>query len=98
VAEELQAQGYNVVGTRGSDTDTATTSLTYAPAQAEAARTLAYATGATQTKVKASGGSTIVLKVGTDYTGVKPVITKKQKKDPLDTSAPKTADSSICVS
>jgi hypothetical protein len=39
----------------------------------------------------------MVLKVGEDYTGIKPVVTKK-KKDPLDTSAPKTADSSICVS
>ena len=29
----------------------------------------------------------MVLKVGEDYTGIKPVVTKK-KKDPLDTSAP----------
>ncbi len=98
VAEELQAQGYNVVATRGSDTDVATTSLTYAPDKAEAARTLAYAAGATETKVKTSAGTSIVLKVGTDFTSISPVITKKQKKDPADTSAPKTADSSICVS
>lgn len=97
VAEDLQAQGYNVVGTRSADKDVASTRLTYSTADAEAARTLAYAAGVTQTKVKSRTGTTMVLKVGSDYVGVKPVVTKK-KKDPTDTSAPKTADSSICVS
>ncbi|MEZ5186671.1 MAG: LCP family protein [Candidatus Nanopelagicales bacterium] len=98
VAEDLQAQGYNVVGTKSSSKDTATTRLTYAPTKAEAARTLAYAAGATRTTVKeGSGSKTMVLKVGSDYSGIKPVVTKK-KKDPTDTSAPKTADTSICVS
>lgn len=98
VAEDLQAQGYNVVGTKSSSKDTATTRLTYSPASAEAARTLAYAAGATRTKVRDSAGATMVLKIGSDYTGIKSVVTKKKKKDPTDTSAPKTADSSICVS
>ncbi len=69
------------------------------PTSAEAARTLAYAAGATRTKVKeGSSSTTMVLKVGADYSGIKPVVTKNKKKDPTDTSAPKTADSSICVS
>jgi LCP family protein required for cell wall assembly len=97
VAQELQAQGYNVVGTRSSDKDIAATKLTYTAPQAESARTLAYAAGATQTKVKSGQSTTLILKVGDDYTGITPVVTKK-KKDPLDTSAPKTADTSICVS
>ncbi|MCB0903177.1 MAG: LCP family protein [Actinobacteria bacterium] len=97
VADDLTAQGYNVVGTRSSDKDVAVTRLSYSASKAEAARTLAYAAGATQTKVKGGSNPTMVLKVGEDYTGIKPVVTKK-KKDPLDTSAPKTADSSICVS
>ncbi len=97
VAEDLQKQGYNVVGTRSSDTDTATTILTYSATQAEAARTLAYAAGATQTKVTEGSRTTMVLKVGSDYAGITAVVTKK-KKDPTDTSAPKTADSSVCVS
>ncbi len=97
VATDLQAQGYNVVGIRSSDTDIEATRLTYSPDQAEAARTLAYATGATETVVKE--GNRTVLKVGADYSGITPVITKKQKKDPTDTSAPKTADTSFdCVS
>ena len=99
VAEDLQAQGYNVVGTRSSAKDVSATRLTYAPTSAEAARTLAYAADATRTKVKeGSSTTTMVLKVGADYSGIKPVITKNKKKDPTDTSAPKTADSSICVS
>jgi LCP family protein required for cell wall assembly len=99
VAEDLQAEGYNVVGTRSSAKDVSATRLTYAPTSAEAARTLAYAAGATRTKVKdGSSSTTMVLKVGADYSGIKPVITKNKKKDPADTSAPKTADSSICVS
>ncbi len=98
VAQDLQKQGYNVVGTRSSDTDVAVTKLTYPADAAEAARTLAYATGATETVVKQGSGNTLILKVGADYSGVTPVITKK-KKDPTDTSAPKTADTSFeCVS
>ena len=99
VAEDLQNQGYNVVGVRSSDANTTTTSLKYPASQAEAARTLAYAADATETVVKEGSGQTLVLKVGSDYSGIKSVVTKKQKKDPLDTSAPKTADSSFeCVS
>lgn len=99
VAADLQAQGYNVVGTRSSDTDIEATRLTYSADRAEAARTLAYAAGATETVVKAGKRTTLVLKVGSDYSGITPVITKKQKKDPTDTSAPKTADTSFdCVS
>ena len=99
VAQDLQKQGYNVVGTRSSDTDVAVTKLTYPADAAEAARTLAYATGATETVVKRGSGNTLILKVGADYSGVTPVITKKKKKDPTDTSAPKTADTSFeCVS
>ncbi len=97
VAADLQEQGYIVAGTRSSKTDTATTTLTYPAAEAEAARTLAYAAGATQTTVKDDSGQALVLKVGSDYAGITPVVTKR-KKDPTDTSAPKTADSSICVS
>jgi hypothetical protein len=97
VAQDLADQGYQVVGTRGANTDTATTTVSYGAADAEGARTLAYATGASATKVVQRTDGVMVLKVGTDYSGVVPVITKK-KKDPTDTSAPKTADTSICVS
>jgi LCP family protein required for cell wall assembly len=97
VAQDLADQGYQVVGTRGAKTDTATTTVSYGAADAEAARTLAYATGATVTEVVKRTDGVLVLKVGTDYSGVVPVITKK-KKDPADTSAPTTADTSICVS
>lgn len=97
VAQDLTKQGYQVVGTQGAKTDTATTSVAYGASQAEAARTLAYATGATVTKVVQRTDGVLVLKVGSDYSGVVPVVTKK-KKDPLDTSAPSTADTSICVS
>jgi LCP family protein required for cell wall assembly len=97
VAQELTQQGYNVVGTRSSDTDIANTRLTYSTAVAEGARTLAYAAGATRTKVIDEPRTGMVLKVGSDYDGIEPVVTRK-KKDPADTSSPKTADSSICVS
>lgn len=97
VAQQLQQQGYNVVGIRSSK-NIPQTKLLYTADDGEAARTLAYAAGATRTKVKATANP-MVLKVGADYTGIKPVVTKKvNKKDPLDTSAPTTADTSICVS
>jgi LCP family protein required for cell wall assembly len=98
VAEDLVAHGYNVIGTRSSDTDVANTRLTYSTGVAEAARTLAYAAGATRTRVNDRPRTTMILKVGSDYTGIEPVVTKRTKKDPEDTSAPKTADASICVS
>jgi hypothetical protein len=97
VAQDLQKQGYNVVGVQSSKTDSPTTSVSYAAGDAEAARTLAYAASATDMKVTQRADGVLVLKVGEDYSGIKPVVTKK-KKDPLDTSAPKTADTSICVS
>lgn len=97
VAQDLAKQGYQVVGTQGAKTDTATTTVSYGTDAAEAARTLTYATGATATKVVERTDGVLVLKVGEDYSGVVPVVTKK-KKDPTDTSSPTTADNSICVS
>jgi hypothetical protein len=97
VAQDLAAEGYQVVGTRGADVDTATTTLSYGADDAEAARTLAYAAGATVTKVTGRSDGVLVLKVGSDYSGLQEVVTKK-KKDPTDTSSPTTADTSICVS
>lgn len=97
VAQDLQKQGYNVVGVESSKTDSPTTSVSYGASEAEAARTLGYAASATDMKVTKRADGVLVLKVGEDYSGIKPVVTKK-KKDPLDTSAPKTADTSICVS
>lgn len=98
VAADLQEQGYNVVGTRSSKTDVDATTLTYAADRAEAARTLAYAAGATETVVTDGSRRVLRLKVGADYSGIQSVVTKK-KKDPTDTSSPKTADSSFeCVS
>ncbi len=97
VATDLQQQGYTVAGVRGAKTNSPTTSVSYGAADAEAARTLSYASGATDSTVTERADGVLVLKVGDDYSGIKPVVTKK-KKDPLDTSAPKTADTSICVS
>lgn len=97
VATDLQQQGYTVAGVRGAKTNSPTTSVSYGAADAEAARTLSYAAGATDSTVTERADGVLVLKVGDDYSGIKPVVTKK-KKDPLDTSAPKTADTSICVS
>lgn len=96
VAKQLQAQGYTVAGVKSSEQNIPETTLAYAADDAEAARTLAYAAGATVTEVKA-GARTMVLTVGSDYTGIKPV-TVKRKKDPNDTSSPTTANKSICVS
>ena len=97
VATDLQQQGYTVAGVRGAKTNSPTTSVSYGAADAEAARTLSYASGATDSTVTERADGVLVLKVGDDYSGIKPVVTKK-KKDPLDTSAPKTADTSLCVS
>jgi LCP family protein required for cell wall assembly len=97
VAEDLTKQGYTVVGTKSSKTDSATTTVSYGASSAEAARTLSYATGATESTVTNRQDGVLVLTVGTDYSGIAPVVTKK-KKDPADTSQPKTADTSICVS
>jgi LCP family protein required for cell wall assembly len=97
VARDLQQQGYNVVGIRGSKKNSPTTTVAYGAKDAEAARTLSYAASATESVVAQRSDGVLVLRVGEDYSGIKTVVTKK-KKDPLDTSAPKTADTSICVS
>ena len=97
VAKDLTKQGYQVVGTQGAKNNTATTTVSYGADSAEAARTLTYATGATASKVIQRTDGVLVLKVGEDYSGVVPVVTKK-KKDPTDTSSPSTAEKSICVS
>ncbi len=97
VAEDLRDQGYTVVAVTGAKKNSPTTTVEYGAKDAEAARTLSYAASATDSVVTAGSDGVLVLKVGEDYSGIKPVVTKK-KKDPLDTSAPKTADTSICVS
>lgn len=97
VAKDLADKGYTVVGVKGAKGTAPTTTVASRAADAEAARTLAYAASATESVVTNRSDGVIVLKVGDDYSGLKNVVTKK-KKDPLDTSAPKTADTSICVS
>jgi hypothetical protein len=97
VARDLQQQGYNVAGIRGSKKNSPKTTVVHGAKDAEAARTLSYAASATESEVTQRSDGVLVLRVGEDYSGIKSVVTKK-KKDPLDTSAPKTADTSICVS
>lgn len=98
VAQDLSDEGYNVVATRSSRKNTTTTTLRYDPNHAEAARTLGYAAGATDTEIRSGQGPRMVLTVGSDYGGVQSVIVKRKKPDKFDTAAPKTADTSVCVS
>ena len=71
-----------------------TTSLSYPGGQAEAARTLAYATSVA-TPTVAGTGRDLVLTIGTDWTGkLVPVVIP----DKSTASSVKTADKAICSS
>ncbi len=74
VAKQLRKAGYNVqeVGNADLDTYTATT-VQYDPNWDVSAKTLIYATSATETETVKKQGATMNLIVGTDWTGVLPV-------------------------
>lgn len=96
VAAQLTAQGYVVVGYETADS-VGPTRVRYNPARDESARTLATSTGvATGYRVVDDAlGATLVLEVGTDFTGVKRVAVGSASPTPSP-SGPRTADEYVC--
>lgn len=95
VAEMMTKMGYKVIEVGDFDSPSAsTTAVRYPPGYEEAARTLAYASGAELVGEDVGGVDTDVLTlvIGSDFTGIRPVIADPQAA-PGATPEPSPSDS-----
>jgi LCP family protein required for cell wall assembly len=93
-AAQLEKLGFQIVGVGTAKTSNlATTTVSYAPSKAEAARTLVYATRAAATDTTATG-STMVVTVGKDWTSARTVTVASSSSG---SSTIKSADTVSCV-
>ncbi len=99
-ADELTKLGFVVTDiATGPDSDVAVTTVTYDPAYAEAARTLAYSARAGVSRATGSG-RTLTLVVGKDWSGARGVVVASTgaKSTSSGTPSPKPATEQNCVS
>ncbi len=76
VATDLEKAGYVIEGSGGYPTsDVKSTQILYPAGMEDQARTLAYALKTTDVRVDPNGGKTLTVVVGSDYSGVQPVVT-----------------------
>jgi LCP family protein required for cell wall assembly len=93
-ATQLEKLGFQIVGIGTAKTSNlATTTVSYSPSKAEAARTLVYATRATATDTTATG-STMVVTIGKDWTSARTVTVAPTTSG---SSTIKSADTVSCV-
>ena len=96
VAAQLEALGFTVSSVDTAPTVSATTSVQYSPNRDESGRTLTASVVGATSRVDNHLGSTLVLTVGTDYTGVVRVKVAGQPTSSTSTGTI-TADSTACV-
>lgn len=95
VAQQLRAEGYNVVSTKNDKTaQEAATTVQFDPRWNVSARTLRYATDAEGKRNKGQG-QTMNLILGTDFEVVKPVVVSALNKD--ITANLNTGDEKFCA-
>lgn len=96
VTRELKAAGFQISQTSQSKRTESASRVVYDTADAEAARTLGYATNAVL--VRDSGAGSLTLQVGKDYNGVKTNIVVAKPKAPADTGgSPTSAGKVVCA-
>ncbi len=103
VADQLEAQGFVVVGTGNADKATQTYAL-HGSDKADSVRTVAAAAGNVRTELDSALGNTITLVLGDDFESVVPVTvqsgsgsTTSATPAPTPTLTPKSADDTACI-
>lgn len=95
VAAELEALGFTVSGVDTAPSVSATTTVAYSPNRDESGRTLTASVVGATSQVDSNLGATVVLTVGTSYTGVVAVSVPGQSSG--TTTKTLTADNTGCV-
>ena len=98
LAEQLTAQGFNVVGVGNADRTFATTTVLHDPAYDESGRTLGASIPGSQVQEDISLSSTLTVVVGADSPTVVPVSVAGSTSSPAptETLTTRSADQNIC--